>query len=52
MTDTVKKIKLSEIERSKFGFVLDYVGEWCAKNQWAVGIGEMAAGAGLIVAGI
>ena len=29
-----------------------YVHDWCSKNQWAVGIGEMAAGAGLIATGI
>jgi len=28
------------------------VGEQCAQNKWALGIGEMAAGAGLIVIGI
>jgi hypothetical protein len=48
----MKEIKMSEIERRKFGLVLDYVGEWCAKHQWAVGVGEMAAGAALVAAGI
>lgn len=29
-----------------------YVQDWCGKHQWAVGIGEMALGAGLLAAGI
>jgi hypothetical protein len=48
----MKEIQMSEIERTKFGLALDYVGEWCAKHQWAVGVGEMAAGTALVVAGI
>jgi hypothetical protein len=48
----MNEIKMSEIERIKFGLALDYVAEWCAQHQWAVGVGEMAAGAALVVAGI
>ncbi len=48
----MKNIKLTENEKSKFGEVIIYVQDWCSRNQWAVGIGEMAAGAELIAAGI
>lgn len=48
----MKEITLTEDEKGKLGEVMDYVHDWCSKNQWAVGIGEMAAGAGLIATGI
>lgn len=48
----MKQITLPDDENNKFGEVLNYVRHWCSKNQWAVGVGEMAAGAGLIAAGI
>jgi len=49
---SMKDIALSETERNRFGQIMDYVTGWCSENGWVVGIGEMAAGAGLIAAGI
>lgn len=48
----MKEITLNEHEKSGFASTLNYVKDWCKEHQWAVGIGEMAAGAGLICAGI
>jgi hypothetical protein len=47
----VQRVKPTLFSISR-GMAVDYVGEWCAKHQWAVGVGEMAAVAALVAAGI
>lgn len=43
---------LSKEESSNFVKAFQYVSSWCNENQLAVGIGEMAIGAGLIAWGV
>ncbi len=47
-----KKLPLSQNESKSFSEALEYAKKWCSENQWAVGIGEMAVGAGLIAWGV
>lgn len=46
------EITLSADDDGAFKRILDQVSDWSSRNQWAVGVAEMAAGAGLISAGI
>jgi hypothetical protein len=43
-----KEIVLSSSESKGFSEALEFAKKWCSENQWAVGVGEMAVGAGLI----
>lgn len=47
-----KELVLSEKETKSFAEALDFAKRWCSENQWAVGIGEMAVGAGLVAWGV
>lgn len=48
----MREIEMSESDKRSFEKALEYCREWCGKNQWAVGAGEMALGAGLIAWGL
>ncbi len=47
-----KEFELSDNESKSFSDALKYVKKWCSENQWAVGVGEMAVGAGLVAWGV
>jgi len=47
-----KELVLSQSELRSFSEALEFAKEWCSENQWAVGVGEMAVGAGLIAWGV
>lgn len=47
-----EKLHLSDDEYSYFSEAYEYTKKWCADNQWAIGIGEMAVGAGLVAWGV
>jgi len=47
-----KELVLSHSESKSFSEAYEYAKKWCAENQWAVGIGEMAFGAGLVAWGV
>lgn len=36
---------LYDPDKARLKKALDYCNEWCEKNQWAVGVGEIALGA-------
>lgn len=46
------EFNLSGLELRKLEELLKLAKEWCAENQWAVGLGEMALGASLISWGV
>lgn len=47
-----KELVLSSYESDEFNKYLEFAKKWSSENQWAVGIGEMALGAGLIAWGV
>lgn len=47
-----KEHVLSSNDSRGFAEVLAFARKWCAENQWAVGVGEMAVGASLISWGV
>lgn len=43
---------MSDPDKQHFQTLLGYCKEWCERNQWAVGVGEMALGAAVITWGL
>ncbi len=46
------KLVLSSSESKGFSEAFEFAKKWCSENQWAVGVGEMAVGAGLVAWGV
>ncbi len=46
------EMMMSDPDKRHFQTLLGYCKEWCERNQWAVGVGEMALGAAVITWGL